>query len=68
MQGVRNPCPRVEHPVWVKRLLTDKFSSIKQMSIKTMFGQAAAATKAAVPRKLHAVAISPQGVSQSGET
>jgi hypothetical protein len=38
MQGVLNPCPRVLHPVWVKRLLADKFSSIKQMSIKTMFG------------------------------
>ena len=37
MQGVANPCPRVEHPVWVKRLLQDKFSTVKQMSIKTMF-------------------------------
>lgn len=63
MQGVLNPCPRVEHPVWVKRLLHDKFSSVKQMSIKAMFGAAAA------PRKL--LKSTPVGgagiVSESGQ-
>lgn len=59
MQGVVNPCPRVEHPIWVKRLLQDKFSTVKQMSIKTMFG--------AAPRKLTAKDISVEAVSQSGK-
>lgn len=38
LQGVANPCPRVEHPVWVKRILQEKFSGVKQKSIAAMFG------------------------------
>jgi hypothetical protein len=62
MQGVVNPCPRVEHPVWVKRLLLDKFSTVKQMSIKAMFS-------AAPPRKFTSPLknLLPEGVSDSGD-
>jgi hypothetical protein len=39
MQGVENPCPRVEHPVWLTRRMSEKASGRRQMSIKSMFGR-----------------------------
>lgn len=37
MQHVQNPCPRVDLPVWVKRILQEKHSGLKQSSLLTMF-------------------------------
>ncbi len=33
LQNMASPCPRAEHPVWVKRLLQDELSGQKQMKL-----------------------------------
>lgn len=38
MQKVSNPCPRVEHPLWVKRILQETVSKRKQATISSLFG------------------------------
>jgi hypothetical protein len=37
MQKIANPCPRVEHPVWVKRILQEAISKRKQATISSLF-------------------------------
>jgi hypothetical protein len=34
---VLNPCPRVEHPLWVKRILQESISKRKQATISSLF-------------------------------
>ena len=37
LQGVANPCPRVEHPEWLQRKIQESGSGFKQKNIKDMF-------------------------------
>ena len=37
LQGVPNPCPRVEHPDWLQRKIQDTVSGFKQKNIMDMF-------------------------------
>lgn len=37
IQSIQNPCPRVEHPPWLQKILSDKLSKTKQVRINTLF-------------------------------
>ena len=37
MQGIGNPCPRVELPQWLLKMVRDRSSGLKQTSIKDVF-------------------------------
>lgn len=39
LQRIDNPCPRIEHPSWLKRSLNDKASGMRQSSITAMFSK-----------------------------
>jgi DNA polymerase epsilon subunit 1 len=44
LQKIPNPCPRIDHPVWLHRRLEDAKSVFKQQSISHMFQKLAAKT------------------------
>ena len=37
LQGVPNPCPRVQNPTWLQRVMNERFSARKQSSITSHF-------------------------------
>ena len=39
LQGIKNPCPSVEHPTWLQRLVNEKASGMKQVKITNMFSR-----------------------------
>lgn len=39
LQGVPNPCPRIEHPKWLERTIANKNSTQKQAQITSMFAK-----------------------------
>eukprot|EP01038_Epipyxis_sp_PR26KG_P011543 gene11543-15462_t len=53
MQYVNNPCPRVEHPIWLQRIVNEKSSGKKQQTIQSSFQlmeKAAASKENALPK------------------
>ena len=37
LQGIENPCPRIEHPIWLQRIMNEKLSSKKQTTLTSHF-------------------------------
>lgn len=56
MQRVMNPCPRVEHPIWLQRSITERASGRKQVSILSALSTMRIASASAEAAKLAAVA------------
>lgn len=49
LQGVRNPCPRVEHPDWLRRRIAISDDKMKQSSLGSFFKAIPKGTKPPVP-------------------
>lgn len=45
IQRVPNPCPRIEHPVWLQRQMNDQLTGLKQTTMLTMFAKQTKAPK-----------------------
>ena len=43
LQGIDNPCPQVDHPIWLQRNMNESLSSMKQTKIKSHFAVVPAA-------------------------
>lgn len=46
LQRVLNPCPRVEHPIWLQRSINERASGRKQLSILSSFSNMRVASEA----------------------
>jgi hypothetical protein len=55
LQRIDNPCPRVVHPDWLKRSITERANGLKQSKISSMFTKIIPGTIVDNTRTVHAL-------------